>query len=177
MVKLTSSLLRLCALAIRTYPLLAAALIIVANTKQVDADVLLGTATMGDSLSIKAQPFKWPVLLQTYRGFNFGGENMPYVHAVGGATSSDVLTLREPQKVANPVQAGKVTSATFLVGGDDYAAVGGKFIDGTLSGAALTSFENKIVSNIQTATNIVLDSGIEGFILGSVPYTLLIFSF
>jgi len=138
----------------------------------VAADVLFGTATMGDSLSIKAQPFKWPVLLQTYRDFNFGGDNMPYVHAVGGATSSDVLVLREPQKVVNPVQAGKVTSATFLVGGDDYADAGPRFINGTLTGSALTTFENQIVTNIETATNIVLNSGIEGFILGSVPYTL-----
>lgn len=152
--------------------IVSSVLLVTQFSSMATGDVLFGTATMGDSLSIKAQPYKWPVLLQTYRGFNFGGDNMPYVHAVGGATSSDVLLLREPQKVVSPVQAGKVTSATFLVGGDDYADAGPKFINGTLTGAALTSFENQIVSNIKTATNIVLNSGIEAFILGSVPYTL-----
>jgi hypothetical protein len=144
----------------------------VLSDRPANADVLYGTATMGDSLSIKADPFKWPVLLQTYRDFNFGGDNLPFVHAVGGATSADVLTLREPQKVASPVLAGKVTSATFLVGGDDYADAGPSFINGSLSGAALTTFENQIVSNIEEATGIVLDSGIQAFILGSVPFVL-----
>ncbi len=136
------------------------------------ADILHGLATMGDSSSIKSQPYKFPVMMQTYRGLNFGGANLPYVRAVGGATSTTMLTQMQPQKVATDVAAGKVTVTTVLVGNNDY---GQNILELLLTGLteqAMAGFENTVVSNIETAVNTVLDAGIEGVLLGGVPRLL-----
>lgn len=133
------------------------------------ADILHGIATMGDSSSIKSAQYKFPVMLQNNRGLNFGGPNLPYVHAVGGATSATMLTQQQPQKVAADVTAGKVTVSTILVGNNDYGQNALSLVSGGLSPEELTAFENGIVSNIESAVTTVLDSGIQGFLLGSVP--------
>jgi len=134
-----------------------------------NADILHGIATMGDSSSIKSAPYKFPVMLQNNRGLNFGGPSLSYVHAVGGATSATMLTQQQPQKVAADVAAGNVTVATILVGNNDYGQNALSLISGGLTQDELTTFENGIVSNIESAVTTVLNSGIQGFLLGSVP--------
>jgi lysophospholipase L1-like esterase len=136
------------------------------------ADILHGIATMGDSSSIKSAPFKFPVMMQTYRGLNFGGPNLPYVHAVGGSTSATVLSGQQPEKVVAAVEAGKVSVATLLIGNNDYGQNAASLLSGGLSEAELLAFEAGIVANIEQAVTTVLDSGIEGFLLGSVPRLL-----
>lgn len=140
------------------------------------ADILHGIATMGDSSSIKSAQYKFPVMLQNNRGLNFGGTNLPYVHAVGGTTSASMLVgnptpsdPNQPQRVAADVAAGKVTVATILVGNNDYGQNAASLVRGGLSPAELMAFENGIVSNIESAVTTVLNSGIEGLLLGSVP--------
>jgi hypothetical protein len=132
------------------------------------ADILHGVGVMGDSASIVAS-FKWPVQLQTDRGLNFGGTGLPYDHAVGGATSTSVLSGGQNTQMAADVTAGNVTLGLFLIGNNDYAGVASNIANGSFSGAALVNFQNTVASNIETATNSALTAGIQGFLLASVP--------
>ncbi|HEY2838158.1 MAG TPA: SGNH/GDSL hydrolase family protein [Pirellulales bacterium] len=143
------------------------------------ADILHGIATMGDSSSIKSAPFKFPVMLQNNRGLNFGGTNLPYVHAVGGSTSASMLVgnptpsdPNQPQRVAADVAAGKVSVATLLVGNNDYGQIAVPLLSGGLTPTELANFETGVVNNIESAVTTVLNSGIQGFLLGSVPRTV-----
>ena len=131
--------------------------------------VTSGLGVMGDSATAGSSVTKWPGMLQTYEGLNFGGAGLPYNFAVGGATSGSVLSGGQDTELAAQVSAGNVTLGMILIGNNDYGAQLNQIATGTLTGAALTSFQNTIVSNIETATNTVLAAKPQGFILGSVP--------
>ncbi|HEY2838100.1 MAG TPA: SGNH/GDSL hydrolase family protein [Pirellulales bacterium] len=125
---------------------------------------------MGDSSSIKSADYKFPVMMQNSRGLNFGGPTLPYVHAVGGSTSATVLSGMQPQHVIKDVQAGEVTVVTLEIGNNDYGQNIVQLLQDTPQ--QLTAFENSVISNIELATTEVLNSGIQGFLLGSVPSLL-----
>jgi lysophospholipase L1-like esterase len=139
------------------------------------ADILHGLGVMGDSASIHTAAYKWPEVLHVDSGLNFG-TNYAYDHAVGGATSATVLSGAQDTKLAADVTAGNVTLGMFLIGNNDYGdaaqTLATDYANGTLN-SVLPGFESGIVSNVETATNTVLNAGVQGFLLGSVPSFLI----
>ena len=85
-------------------------------------DILQGLSVMGDSGSVSTATYKWPVQLQTDRGLNFGGAGLPYDFAVGGATTTSLLSGGQDTKMAAAVKAGEVTMGMILIGNNDYVA-------------------------------------------------------
>ena len=134
------------------------------------ADILHGIGVMGDSASIDSASYKWPVQLQTNRGLNFGGSGLPYDYAVGGATSSSLLTGKQHTKLAADVTAGKVTLGILFIGNNDWlsSTTGQAILLGTVTPSAQTAFETSVVNNIKTAANTQFAAGIQGLLLGSV---------
>jgi PEP-CTERM motif len=133
------------------------------------ADILHGLGVMGDSGSVSSPGYKWPAQLQTNRGLNFGGSGLPYDHAVGGATSATLLSGKQNTEMASDVTAGNVTLGMLFIGNNDWGSSTGIAIaNGTATPAQQTSFQNGIVTNIETAANTVLTAGIGGLMLGSV---------
>jgi lysophospholipase L1-like esterase len=133
------------------------------------AAVLHGLGVMGDSGSDGSSVNKWPGMLQADRGLNFGGSGLPYNHAVGGATSTTLLNPQhQDTALASNVTAGNVTTGIIFIGNNDYGNAATSILSGSLSGAALTNFENTVANNIETASQTVLNAGAEGFLLGSV---------
>jgi lysophospholipase L1-like esterase len=142
-----------------------------AANQRARADIIHGLGVMGDSASIHTASYKWPEIMQTDSGLNFG-PNYAYDHAVGGATSATVLSGGQDTALAANVTAGNVTLGMFLIGNNDYGdaaeTLATDYGNGTL-GTVLPGFENGIVSNIETATQTVLNAGVQGFLLGSLP--------
>jgi hypothetical protein len=103
---------------------------------------------------------KYPNILQTYRGLNFGGPTFPYVHAEGGADSASVL---EPggqvDDLVAQVTAGDVTMALMWIGDNDWFDVAAGVATGAISGAALTSFQTTLVNNITSGVDAVRAAG------------------
>jgi lysophospholipase L1-like esterase len=148
-----------------------AAAFLIWATQAARADILQGLGLMGDSASIHTAAFKWPEVMHTNSGLNFG-PNYAYDHAVGGATSATVLSGGQNTALAADVTAGNVTLGMFLIGNNDYGdaaqSLANDYLNGTL-GTVLPGFEAGIVSNVETATQTVLNAGVQGFLLGSVP--------
>ena len=151
-----------------TWVLLAYGLMSIRSAR---ADILQGLGIMGDSASIHTAAYKWPEELNTNSGLNFG-PNYAYDHAVGGATSATLLSEGQDTKLAADVKAGNVSLGMILIGNNDYGdaatTLATDYSNGTL-GSVLPGFESGIVSNIETATQTVLNAGVQGFLLGSVP--------
>jgi hypothetical protein len=139
------------------------------------ADILHGLGVMGDSGSIHTAAFKWPEILHSDSGLSFGAD-YAYDHAVGGATSARVLSGGQNTAPAADVAAGNVTLGMILIGHNDYGhaatTLETDYSNGTL-GSVVPGFESGIVSNIETATQTVLNGGVQGFLLGSVPNFLI----
>jgi hypothetical protein len=151
------------------YHLLLTAFLFLAVPTLAQADILHGLGIMGDSGSVSSPSYKWPAQLQTNRGLNFGGTGLPYDHAVGGATSSSLLTGHQNTQMAADVTAGKVTLGMIFIGNNDYGSSTGLAIAaGTATPSQQTTFQNTIVNNIKTAVNTELTAGIQGMIIGSV---------
>jgi hypothetical protein len=149
------------------WPCLAILVVGICSTAR--ADILHGIGVMGDSGSISSSSYKWPVQLQTNRGLNFGGSGLPYDHAVGGATSSSLLSGHQNTQMSADVTAGKVTLGIIFIGNNDWGSTTGLAIaQGTATPSQQTSFQNAIASNIQTAVNTELSAGIQGMLIGSV---------
>ena len=123
------------------------------------ADVLHGVGNIGDG-GATASGLKYPVMLATERGLNFG-PGYSYVFAQGGGeTSSSVLDPGgQVDQLVAAVQAGDVTLALMSIGDNDWLGVAGSIADGSLSGVALQNGVNSLVNNITTAVNSVLAAG------------------
>ncbi len=139
------------------------------------AETIGGYAAMGDSLTQGSTlAGSWVPHLVTDRGFNFGGSGNPYNVAVGGATSSSLLSGGQHTAVATQVAANNVDLAYLMIGGNDILAVGTQIIDGSLTGGALDTFVNNMVANIATAADTVLAAGPVGLVVVGVPDVSLI---
>jgi hypothetical protein len=122
-------------------------------------DALDGLGNTGDGGGTSSVQ-KYPYILQTYRGLNFGGPTFPYVFAQGGADSSSVLSPGgQVDQLVAQVQAGNVTTALMWIGDNDWFDVAAAIATGALAGPALTTFQNDLVNNITTGTNAVLAAG------------------
>src|ERR1700682_1311172 len=98
------------------------------------ADILHGLGGMGDSGSAGSSVNVWPGMLQAHAGLNFGGAGLPYNFAVGGATSSSVLSGGQHTSLAAQVSAGNVTLGMLLIGNNDYGGVAGAIANGSFGG-------------------------------------------
>ena len=124
---------------------------------------------MGDSLSVSTTyQWNWVPWLVDLRGLNFGFRQT-YDVAIGGATTSSLLTGNQDGRVADLVASGSVAVPILMIGGNDMLDIGTNIYNGTLSGSALTSMLNGMVDNICTATDTVLAARPAGFILADVP--------
>jgi hypothetical protein len=123
------------------------------------ADVLHGVGNIGDG-GANAAGLKYPVMLATERGINFG-PGYSYVFAQGGGqTSSTVLQPGgQVDQLVSAVQAGDVTLALMSIGDNDWFPVASSIANGSLSGVPLQNFQNSVVNNITTAVNSVLAAG------------------
>ena len=141
------------------------------TTSFASAAVLDGLAAMGDSLTAGgAVTGSWVPPLVNERGLDFGGGGNPYNVAVGGATSASLLTQGQHTDVAALVQAGDVTTAALLIGGNDFGGITAVSIaNGLLAGAALQNFIDGVATNIITAASTVLAEDPEGFLLIGTP--------
>ncbi len=123
------------------------------------ADVLHGVGNIGDGGGT-ASPLKYPGMLVSERGINFGGPTFPYVFAQIGASSSSVLNPgNQVDQLVGQVQTGNVTLALMSIGDNDWFPVAQDIATGALSGPALTSFQNLVVGNIESAVTQVLNAG------------------
>jgi hypothetical protein len=133
-----------------------AALCLVGATAQ--ADVLHGVGNIGDGGS-NAVGLKYPVILGTQRGLNFG-PGYSYVFATAGADTSEILQPGDQiDQLVTAVQLGDVTLALMHIGDNDWYPVASSIANGSLSGAALQNFENSVVNNITAGVNSVLAAG------------------
>ena len=123
------------------------------------ADVLHGVGNIGDG-GANAAGLKYPVMLATERGINFG-PGYSYVFAqAGGQTSATVLQPGgQVDQLVSAVQAGDVTLALMSIGDNDWFPVASSIANGSLSGVPLQNFQNSVVNNITTAVNSVLAAG------------------
>ncbi len=149
--------------------LLVSAGLVLAGDILAKAAILHGVGVMGDSGSVSSPSYKWPAQLQANRGINFGGSGLPYDHAVGGATSSSLLSGGQQNQMKSDVQAGNVTLGILFIGNNDYGSSTALAIaNGTATSSQQTAFQNSIVNNIKSAANTEFLAGIQGLILGSV---------
>lgn len=111
----------------------------------------------------------WVPYLANQRGLNFGGAGQPYNVAVGGARTGTLLTQGQHTDVRDLVDAGLVDVAYLFIGGNDFFAAGPAILGGSLSGAALQSWAQGLVDNIQTAMDTVLGADPLGMIVVGLP--------
>lgn len=148
---------------------LAACLATAAEAAPID-----GYASMGASESAgTTYTGSWVPYLANQRGFNFGGVGQPYNVAVGGARSSTLLTQGQHTAVQSLVQSGDVDLAYLFIGGNDFFNVGLAIADGSLSGAALNTWAQGVVTNIGTAMDTVLSANPVGMVVAGMPDVLL----
>ncbi len=124
------------------------------------ADVLHGVGNIDDGSAAANVPGTYPVVLQSLRGINFGGTNLPYDYAYAGASSYSVLQPGDADsRLVTQVGAGNVTLAFMSIGANDMLDALASVANGSLSGAALTAQENILIGNIETGVNEVLAAG------------------
>lgn len=111
----------------------------------------------------------WVPYVTNLRGLNFGGPGDPFNVAVGGATSATLLAQNQHTQMANYVQNNGVDVISLSIGGNDFSAVSGQIINGSLSGAALTAWAQGVVDNIDLATDTVLAAHPIGMVVVGMP--------
>lgn len=137
------------------------------------AVVINGYANMGASESAStAYSSSWVPFLHNLRSFNFG-PGQTYNEAIGGATSSSLLTQNQHTKVAAEVQNGNVDLSYLFIGGNDFNGAASAIADGSLTGPALTAAATSVVANIETAMDTVLAESPLGMIVVGLPDLLL----
>jgi hypothetical protein len=139
---------------------LSLALGFVVMIANVQADILHGLGNIGDGGASNPAGLKFPGIMASQRGLNFGGPTLPYNFAAIGSTSTSVLASGgQVAQLAAQVSAGNVTLALMSIGDNDWFPNATNIATGALSGAALASFEAGVVSRIETGVNTVLAAG------------------
>lgn len=127
---------------------------------------LEGFAAMGASETQgTAHKGSWVPYLAIDRGLNFG-PNQSYNKAVGGSTSSSLLTGGQHTAVASLVEAGNVDLAFLFIGGLDVPPVASKIMAGTLN---VPVWADGVVSNILTAVDTVMAENPAGMVVAGLP--------
>lgn len=110
----------------------------------------------------------WVPHLVASRGLNFGPSSAWNV-AIGGATSTTLLTQNQHTVTAASVAAGDVDYVFLSIGGNDFLNQRANIASGALSGTSLDAFLDAFISNVMTAVNAVDQSDPTGFVLLGVP--------
>lgn len=111
----------------------------------------------------------WVPYVTNLRGLDFGGPGDPFNVAVGGATSATLLDQGQHTQMASYVQNNGVDVVSLSIGGNDFSAVSGQILTGSLSGAALTAWAQGVVDNIDFATDTVLAAHPVGMVVVGMP--------
>jgi hypothetical protein len=128
--------------------------------------VLTGFAAMGAS-ETQGTNFNgsWVPWLVTDRGLNFG-PSQSYNRAVGGSTTTTLLSGGQHTQVANLVQNGNVDLAFLFIGGLDVPPVATNILGGTLN---VPVWASGVVSRITTAMDTVLAQHPDGMVVAGLP--------
>lgn len=127
---------------------------------------LVGFATMGASETQgNTYSGSWVPYLAVDRGLNFG-PSQSYNRAVGGATTTSLLSGGQHTQVRNIVQAGSADVAFLFIGGNDFGPVALQLAGGTLD---KNTWAAGMVSRMMTATDTVLSANPKGMIVAGLP--------
>jgi lysophospholipase L1-like esterase len=138
----------------------------ITSAKVSSAAVLTGFAAMGASETAgRAYSGSWVPFLAVDRGLNFG-PNQSYNRAVGGATTSSLLTQGQHTAVKTLVESGSVDLSFLFIGANDVGPVALQLASGTLNGQ---TWANGMVSRILTAADTVLAAGPDGMVVAGLP--------
>jgi len=127
---------------------------------------LVGFAAMGASETQgTGHSGSWVPYLAVDRGLNFG-PSQSYNRAVGGATTTSLLSSGQHTQVRNIVQAGNADVAFLFIGGNDFGPVALQLAGGTLD---KDTWAAGMVSRMMTATDTVLTANPKGMIVAGLP--------
>jgi lysophospholipase L1-like esterase len=137
-----------------------------ANPSLAAAVTLTGFAAMGASETQgNTYSGSWVPYLAVDRGLNFG-PSQSYNRAVGGATTSSLLSGGQHTQVRNIVQADNADVAFLFIGGNDFGPVALDLATGALD---KNTWAAGMVSRMMTATDTVLSANPEGMIIAGLP--------
>ncbi len=127
---------------------------------------LAGFAAMGASETQgTAHRGSWVPYLAVDRGLNFG-PSQTYNRAVGGATTTSLLSGGQHTQVRDIVQAGNADVAFLFIGGNDFGPSVLNLATGALD---KNTWAAGMVSRMMTATDTVLTANPEGMIIAGLP--------
>jgi len=132
----------------------------------VRAEVLTGFAAMGAS-ETQGTNFNgsWVPWLTVDRGLNFG-PSQTYNRAVGGSTTTTLLSGGQHTQVANLVQTGKADMAFLFIGGLDVPPVAVDILGDSFD---VQGWADGVVSRITTAIDTVLAKNPDGMVVAGLP--------
>lgn len=107
----------------------------------------------------------WVPYLHNDRGLSFG-PSQSYNRAVGGATTTSLLSGNQHTQVRNLVQNGNADVAFLFIGGNDFGPVALQLALGTLD---KNTWAAGMVSRMMTATDTVLTANPKGMIIAGLP--------
>lgn len=151
---------------IRASLFIVATSILLLSTFRAQAEVLTGFGAMGAS-ETQGTNFNgsWVPWLAVDRGLNFG-PSQTYNRAVGGATTTTLLSGGQHTQVATLVQNGNVDMAFLFIGGLDVPPVAQDILLGTLN---VPVWANGVVTRITTAIDTVLAKNPDGMVVAGLP--------
>lgn len=130
------------------------------------AAVINGYAAMGASETQGTTYLgSWVPYLAIDRGLNFG-PSQSYNRAIGGSTTTTLLSQGQHTQVANLVANGSVDVAYLFIGGLDVPPIVPQLVLGTLD---VPTWANGVASRMMTAVDTVLAQGPEGMIISGIP--------
>jgi MYXO-CTERM domain-containing protein len=132
----------------------------IASTSTSAADILDGIGNVGDGGSAGTSTLKYPGMLNSLRGFNFGGPTFPYNHAHSGGSSTSILQPGgQIDQLTAQVSAGDVTLALITIGDNDLFPYVPDITAGAYTPSGLENYQNLLAANIITAVDRVLAAG------------------
>ena len=146
-------------------PLLACCLLVFGSTDAAAAPIT-GFAAMGASETQgTTYSGSWVPWLALDRKLNFG-PSQTYNKAVGGSTTTSLLSGGQHTKVASLVESGSVDLAYLFIGGLDVPPVA---VDILFEALDVPTWANDLVGRIMTAADAVLDENPTGMIIAGLP--------
>jgi len=163
------------------------------QNKRSQAAALFTLGVMGDSISDEyraddnrggayaATTLNWLELLVKYKNINagtwqnWGGyrrTGFEYNYSRSGATTASALVGDGHNALSQHVAAGRIQVVYYQAGSNDFAWYNSIFDDiysGRLSGSALNTYTNQVISNVRTAITKINESGRARVIVSLVP--------
>lgn len=132
-----------------------------ATASAIDAFAAMGASeTAGNNFS-----GSWVPWLAVDRGLDFGA-GQTNNKAIGGSTTTTLLSKNQHTDVANLVTDGKADLAFVFIGGLDVPPVATQMLLGTLN---VPVWADGVVSRILTAVDTVTDAGAQGMVVAGLP--------